>query len=57
MITINDINDGRCNCCHSKEELKEILLECEDNGSGHLIVLCSKCRKELVGKLKDGEQE
>ena len=58
MITINDINDGRvCNCCHSKEELKEILFEYEDNGYGHSIALCSKCRKELEDKLKESEPE
>lgn len=58
MITIDNINDGRvCNCCHSKEELKEILFEYEGNGNGYSIALCSKCRKELKDKLKDGEQE
>ena len=44
-----------CNCCHSKEDVKQIKFMSEY--SGIIVVLCRNCRNELFQKLQEENNE
>ena len=42
-----------CSCCQSDDDTKRIRFSSEDNdSSGTSIVLCAKCRDELINLLQ-----
>lgn len=45
-------DDVRCNVCHSKNDVVEIIFRSNINGSGQAVNLCADCRNELEGMIE-----